>query len=389
MLGAMSQSAPAVPVGTADLRVRYPELDSLRGIAALAVTVHHFLKVREPSAWGGWYAWFDASPLRVLAGGHEAVQLFFLISGFVLSLSLANGSQTYPSYLTRRIFRLYPPYVVALLVAMAAATQWHGAVAGYSPWFNATWRQPPDLPTVANHLAFVGQYQNYVFNTAFWSLVYEMRISLIFPLILLVAWRYSAWAIVPLVVALSVCAIQTGSKPFYGDWLITVHYAAMFVIGALLARNIEALKRRCRDLDWRWTGLACLIALLLVSYAGLLPHERIGEVTDWLIVPGLCWLLVASLTYDAPRRFLLSAVPVFLGRVSYSLYLLHATVLFGLIHAGEGRIALWQVFVLYMAITLLAAGAMHRLVEEPSIALGRALSHRWRRPERLRRGLAT
>ena len=84
----------------------YPQLDALRGIAALMVVINHFVLV-------GPLWWVTKSPLRVLALGHEAVILFFVISGFVLTLQLTSDRRvTYRDYVVKRICRIYLPYQI-------------------------------------------------------------------------------------------------------------------------------------------------------------------------------------------------------------------------------------------------------------------------------------
>ncbi len=113
---------------------RLHELDSLRGVAAFCVVLHHVL-----------WLWKDEvlakSPaparglieilLQPISAGHEAVILFFILSGLVLSIPvLENGAQSYPVFLTRRVFRIYFPYLAALALAVACNLWLFGNVTG-------------------------------------------------------------------------------------------------------------------------------------------------------------------------------------------------------------------------------------------------------------------
>src|SRR5947209_5678086 len=69
---------------------RYIELDSLRGLAALTVVVGHFIGVYQNSPW---FAVWNASPFRFIGAGHEAVVLFFLLSGFVLAVPYSKPNR--------------------------------------------------------------------------------------------------------------------------------------------------------------------------------------------------------------------------------------------------------------------------------------------------------
>jgi peptidoglycan/LPS O-acetylase OafA/YrhL len=99
-------------------RHRYAKLDALRGIAALIVVVRHFVNIFPRDA----YPVADLlvkAPTRILFAAHEAVLLFFLLSGFVLATSiissggLSSGSMPsgagYLTYVRKRVYRIYPP----------------------------------------------------------------------------------------------------------------------------------------------------------------------------------------------------------------------------------------------------------------------------------------
>jgi peptidoglycan/LPS O-acetylase OafA/YrhL len=74
----------------------------------------------------------------VFYGGHSALPLFFMLSGFVLALPAVNNkAQAYPVFITRRAFRLYVPYVVALAIAVLCNSLWHGPLA-LTSWVNQT-----------------------------------------------------------------------------------------------------------------------------------------------------------------------------------------------------------------------------------------------------------
>jgi peptidoglycan/LPS O-acetylase OafA/YrhL len=122
-------------------------------------------------------------PLRLFTAGHEAVILFFILSGFVLSTpAIRSKAKPYPVFVTRRIFRIYLPYMAALALAISAAASLHGYIPG-NAWFHRTWSHRVQWQLVLAHGLFIGQYDTAEFNTAFWSVVVEMRISLVFPVL--------------------------------------------------------------------------------------------------------------------------------------------------------------------------------------------------------------
>ena len=85
--------------------------------------------------------------------------------------------------------------------------------------------------------------------------------------------------------------------------------------------------------------------------------------------------MLTGLESRSARRFLNTAIPRFLGRISYSLYLVHGTVLFGLTFLFLNRAFTVGVFVVYLAITLVLSFGLCVWVEEPFVRLGRRLSH--------------
>lgn len=93
---------------------RYLQIDGIRGLAALTVVISHFTLLTPLLG-------LRHTPLRLVSGGHEAVILFFVLSGFVLSLQFESGRTfTYGEYAIRRICRIFIPYIVSIAVALAA-----------------------------------------------------------------------------------------------------------------------------------------------------------------------------------------------------------------------------------------------------------------------------
>ena len=90
---------------------RISSLDALRGIAALAVVLYHYT-FRYNALYGHN---FSLEPLSVLKYGHLGVQLFFIISGFVIYLSIEN-TQSIKKFASNRFARLYPAYWCAVFV---------------------------------------------------------------------------------------------------------------------------------------------------------------------------------------------------------------------------------------------------------------------------------
>ena len=135
-------------------------LDSLRGLAALAVVFWHLALVVFDAPDGSPY-WsgaelvklFRISPLYPLIAGPEAVIVFFILSGFVLSLPwIRNHKVLYVPFLVKRVCRIYVPYLITIGLTFLACTQLgKQVVPGLGQWFNTPWQHNPNLTEIIQH----------------------------------------------------------------------------------------------------------------------------------------------------------------------------------------------------------------------------------------------
>lgn len=319
------------------------------------------------------------SPLRLFFAAHEAVLLFFLISGFVLTLSLARDNLPYQVFALRRITRIWLPYVVALALAAVGAVWFNGPVSGTSGWFAETWKDAPAVALIAQHLLLVGKFEVIRLNTAFWSLVYEMRISFLFPAVLLLS-RRSALIVAMACIAATLVTWLTRSSAFGAEWLITLHFAGIFAVGGWMAFRVDDLMNRWQAITGGRSVAVTAGAVILVMYAGAL-RPVIGPFSDWPIVAGLAWLMISALAYQPAARWLQRPLPQYLGRISYSLYLTHGTILFAGVHYLAPTIGLARVMPFYLVSAFVVAHSFNRAVEEPAIALTRRIGRRALEPD--------
>ena len=366
---------------------RFVELDALRGLAALIVVLHHLRLL-----WQG-----DVEPssriLRMLLtllnpAGNGAVILFFVLSGFVLSLpAVAGKPQRYLTFVIRRVFRIYIPYLVALAAAVAGAFWLHGIVTN-SSWFHFFWSKPVDWHLVLQHVYFIGVYNTDQFDNPIWSLVHEMRISLIFPLLCAFVLKFkSKWSFV-IAIGLTAVAVVIQKSPFMVEWPIaeSVHIAGLFVLGIVLARERSRFGgwflRRPRLFSLALIGmtLACLALFLFFnaqsanSIESIFPHAMTC-IRHWLIALSAGGLMIISITSPSWKR-VLSWPPIrFLGEVSYSLYLWHFIVLLYCVHLLYGEIPLPAILFLALVLSLAVSWCSYRWIEKPSLTFGRHVSN--------------
>jgi peptidoglycan/LPS O-acetylase OafA/YrhL len=227
---------------------RLEELDSLRGLAALSVVLFHFKELwvddvmRSSSNLSKETFTYLVYPFTA---GYEAVMLFFILSGFVLSIpAIHSRAQKYSVFLVRRIFRIYMPYLVALALAVTGDMFLHGHVT-QGGWFNQFWSTPVNWHLVLNHVLFIGKYDTNQLNPPIWSLIYEMRISLVFPLLCAIALWFRPIPSLILAFVMSCASIVITNVLFVfhirTSIIDTLHYAALFVIGIYLARQKTAI----------------------------------------------------------------------------------------------------------------------------------------------------
>lgn len=373
----MTDKKPSLPSAAKPLQNpkgegrRFHELDAMRGLAAVVVLGNHFRNMFYPTATfaHGWQSVF----LYPLVSGRESVMFFFLLSGFVLSLPFLRGkTQPYWIFLRRRVLRIYGPYLGALALALIGCAIWHSRL-GSTGWRGATWSRQVDLKSVLQHVLFIGNYNYERYNTAFWSLVYEMRISIIFPLLFVVANKLKARYTLLIVAACTLVGVHAVQHQF----LITFEYVGVFLIGVLLAKNLDMLNGLYRRQGTVQHILLALLSLLFyfgghrIASAGPLWH-----LGDMPVVLGAVGLLILGLNSVKTSRALNSVIPTFLGRISYSLYLVHGTVLFAMAAALQNKVSPPVFFLIYFPTAILLSWGFYVAVEEPFMVMSRNVGRR-------------
>lgn len=298
-------------------------LDALRGIAASAVFVAHALHYTAPDAERALTRWGDLGVYGVL--------LFFMISGYVIPLSLDRAGAAIPFWIGR-IFRLWPLYLAVLVATVAVS-------ADFTP------------RTLALNLAPLGEFAGYrtIVNGA-WTLAFELTFYALLTAAWALGWRHRAvgMAVAALLLALAVEGLLPPLSgivlPRYGT---LVSFAAMF--GGMVI---------CRWQQGKVSARACRWVCLLLAATLLLALRGTGLA-----------VLATFAAFLALRRYELPRILLWLGRVSYSLYLIHALVMFAAPRTGSGvaDVALWA------ALAFGLAALAERWIERPGIALGKRL----------------
>jgi peptidoglycan/LPS O-acetylase OafA/YrhL len=337
-----------------------PALTGIRGLAAWFVVLYH-IRV-------GLWPHLPPEAYRLLSKGYLAVDLFFMLSGFVLWLNYSDrlrgeGLAAVPKYLARRVARIWPLhlFILALTAAYAALV----AATGELNTVHYPWQELPLHVLLVHNWGFT---DTLAWNDPSWSISGEAAAYLLFPLIVMGAdWRRlsPAWAIAALLLlALLLCAMMgwNGATildrdiPRFGLLRATIEFTMGTILCAL----------------WRhWCARPGLTAALAggLAAAALVLGFAAGA-PETLVVPlflaGL--LLAAALTADRPGNPLAARPIVYLGEISYSTYLVHFLlyILFKIAFVEDAGNVPPALAGLFLLLTFLASVALYHGIERPA-----------------------
>ncbi|MGC7945522.1 acyltransferase family protein [Bacillus sp. II_CA] len=380
---------------------RYEELDSIRGISSLVVMIGHHLMIF--SVFQN-YSYEDNKPFvmyllketparLVFSSGNESVIIFFVLSGFVLYRSIQNNYDSYVSFLLKRICRIYIPYIVAILIAILCQTTMSEYGISYlSEWFNRSWTIESSLSLIVQHILLVGKYNTDAYNGVIWSLVHEMRISIIFPLVLMVCLRKTLRDSLLTLFSFSICSVVIlllfHSSLTLTSYALTLHYTVLFLLGALVAKYKNNLivfySNRTKNEKIAWF----LFAVLLYMYEGL-----VGEINllnnfifrDYGVAISACLFVILSLSVSTLSSLLRNKYLLYLGKISYSLYLYHIISLFSLIYMLHEILPLPIILIFSLVFSFILAMLSYIFVEKFAFRVGKYVT---KQANRKKKGLS-
>jgi peptidoglycan/LPS O-acetylase OafA/YrhL len=285
-----------------------PDIDGLRAIAVLLVVIFH--------------AFPDALP-----GGFIGVDIFFVISGFlitgIVARELAAKRFSIATFYSRRVRRIFPALIVVLLVVLALGWFWMlpEAYARLSSDVFASAAFTANIALLLQSGYFdVESAQKPLLHL--WSLGIEEQFYLVWPPILMLAARFrigllaTASAIALASFVLNVALI--GENPV-ATFYLPLTRGWELLAGAALALAWDRIPQTARSSDWRaMVGLA----LLAIAVASLNTHRAFPG--WWAVLPVLGSVLLLSAPAARGVRSVLASRPmVFFGLISYPLYLWH------------------------------------------------------------------
>ncbi len=358
-------------------------IDTLRGIAAIIVLISH---VSIFGLYGHEHTLAKWPPTRLLWSGHQAVMLFFVISGFALYLlfeQMAAVRGRWLKFIAVRFLRLYPPYLASLLLALVVLKA--PALLGIAT--------PPNAPVIANghltagtligHLLMIGQLDVEAINPPIWTLVYEARLSLLFPLIYLAVAKGGRRTLVVLAACWVAGICHTAARdlgylkegPVLFGVLRTADLALTFFAGAAVAKY--------RFQITRWISTQPTSVLLALSVLAIFAFmygfgydwvewasESFRHIGEAYTAIASAFFVALAISIPAPAKRGLAG---FFGTISYSLYLVHQVAIMAVVLLFFGQYPAPLMWVISIAASIGLAWLFYLAIEKPSKAASRAV----------------
>ncbi len=324
---------------------RFPELDALRGIAVLGVVLYHYtvaydihFKINDPGKFHFIY-------------GFLSVELFFIISGFVIFLTLENSKKKV-DFLVSRFSRLYPAYWASIFLTIFIVLFFPVPTLGHYKL----------LEVLANitmfqgfnkHIRLIDQvYWTLKFELTFYILMYILYLLNLLKHIRLICFPWLALSL------LSVLFNIPGKK--YFDVLFILEFAPLFIAGI----NFYKLKLNNKDFISH-----LLIILSLLSEIPWVYHYDVNTASYGLSIAIL--IIFYGVFYFFVLRglsFLNNRILLFFGTISYSLYLLHNVIGYTVIFRLR---AIWNYQLVYVpaaaAVVIALSVFVSYVIEKPAM----------------------
>lgn len=241
----------------------------------------------------------------------------------------------------------------------------HGIV-GLSKWFNGMWQYIPDSKGWLNLLLMINTNEAHNINTVTWTLVYEMKISIIFPMLVFIVKKIN-WKIVLL---FSVSLIFTKSN--------FLHFSILFIFGALLAKYHESISLYFTYSNKIKNIIFISVGVILYLLQWLIPLNLNQNFLDLITGVGASIFIALALGDNRLKEFLLKPQLIYIGRISYSLYLVHPIVLLTAIYSLKEVFPIYIIVPFVPLVSIIVAHFYNKFIENPAIAVGRNLiSNKW------------
>jgi peptidoglycan/LPS O-acetylase OafA/YrhL len=345
-----------------------PQLDALRALAVFGV----------------WIAHWDVGKLSILRSipfGELGVQLFFVLSGYLITRILLHARDTAHSrdavwaaakrFYVYRALRIFPIYYLTLFASCVVIQHMREGFGWHLTYTSNVFF------TIRGHLDLAGAH--------FWTLSVEEQFYLLWPgLILTVPRRWLLWVIVASIasgVLWRASAVTVGYNGL-GTILLPFGCSDQLGFGALLAYSCWAgdpNMRKSRILNVGFL-LGILLMVVLTALRVIMPATVWIVVMPFATALGFAWLIGrAAQGFGGLGGVILNSAPLlYLGKISYGLYIYHAFVSWVILRGAaymtvELPESEWIRFVIYAAVTIAVASLSWHVIESPIMNLRRRL----------------
>lgn len=340
-----------------------PEIDGLRAIAVISVIIYHLNE--------NW-----------LSGGFLGVDIFFVISGFLITgiiiTEIQQNSFSLKQFYTRRIKRIYPAFITVMALVSFIAS----VIFIYND-FNKL-RKTIELAIAFLSNFYLGLTQGYFDLSAnenpvlhIWSLAVEEQYYLIFPLILILAYKkfreIKVLFIITLILFFILLATSFVSANFYKEVLHqpNIYYLSNLRFPELLVGSLLAIYHNLSNkvqLSKQVNNILAILSTLLLFSCLFLMNNNIAYIPGvTLILPCIFTALIIHTTSqnNIVKLCLSNKAIVFIGKISYSLYLYHwIFIAFAYYITGEKQINN-QSIAIVIVLTIIFSVLSYYLIEQP------------------------
>jgi peptidoglycan/LPS O-acetylase OafA/YrhL len=364
---------------------RFTKLDGVRGLLSIVVALNHsFLVLAIPNfanVWGQNILQFTnwQSKLQqifmLLGNGGAAVTLFFIMSGFVMGISMNKMKMDFVeiiNFYIKRIVRLYPVYLLILL--LTAIYMWtiytHIVFPMAAPWYSWWMQFKMTLPEFWYNFFFIHAY----IGGVTWTLRVILIVSFLFPMFYTINKKTSWWMDILITVFLVYISFNLLNITNFRD----LRYCFMFYSGLSLVKFSGFFSKLPSWVIY----LTIPLGLFVLTDMRYLTDEYIGGVGEAVA----SWFLIGVLCYNLNTKifnFLDTGILKFFGKISYSLYLIHFSVLYVLARFMFQNLVLpfdqyyllthSLLFIVSLAIATGISVLVYQFVEKPSADLSRKL----------------
>jgi len=373
----MSLPAPSVAAAAPE---RHLELESVRGLAALLVVIYHMPH---------WYPPFFTG---VIANGYLMVELFFVLSGFVIASAYSQRIHSVRDLLKfqfLRLARLYPVHLLFLLVFLGfeaakymASVRWGMQMPNFQPFKENSW-EAFGYHLVLLHGVLPKALQA-TFNGPSWSISVEFYTYFLFALVTLLSGRLRIFGYAIFALG-ALWALTQEVAPLYS---YTLRCLSGFFLGVLVSELIAAFPNIRLP-----KGAAFFAVLFILIFLGFKPHGW----GDWLIFFMSAFLIVAltKTSDDWFKKLFRSSALLWLGTVSYSVYMSHYSIAWIANQVVrvllkrpdvyfEGRFAPslgpWETmaaYVIVIGVVLILSSVVYKRIELPVRQWSRQYANKW------------